>query len=83
MAREAGTDFELAGTLVAIAERSRHLQGHGLDEGASTRMLIHAGRLVRAGLPLAAAVQSSIVLPITDNHDVRQALSAAIEACIR
>jgi nitric oxide reductase NorQ protein len=73
----------LAGTLVAIAERSRHLQGHGLEEGASTRMLIHAGRLVRAGLPLEAAVRSSIVLPITDNHDIREALSAAIEACIR
>jgi nitric oxide reductase NorQ protein len=82
VAREAGTDVALAGTLVAIAERSRNLQGHGLDEGASTRMLIHAGRLVRAGLPLAAAVRSSIVLPITDNPDIRQALSAAIEACI-
>ncbi len=45
-------------------------------------MLIHAGRLVRAGLPLEAAVRSSIVLPITDNPDIRQALSAAIEACI-
>jgi nitric oxide reductase NorQ protein len=82
VAREAGTNIELAGTLVAIAERSRNLQGHGLDEGASTRMLIHAGRLVRAGLPLEAAVRSSIVLPITDNHDIREALSAAIEACI-
>jgi len=82
VAREAGTDVGLAGTLVAIAERSRNLGGHGLDEGASTRMLIHAGRLVRAGLPLEAAVRSSIVLPITDNHDIREALSAAIEACL-
>ena len=83
MAREAGTDETLAAILVSIAERSRNLQGHGLDEGASTRMLIHAGRLVRAGLPLQAAVRSSIVLPITDNHDIREALTAAIEACIR
>jgi nitric oxide reductase NorQ protein len=83
VAREAGTDADLAGTLVAIGERSRNLQGHGLDEGASTRMLIHAGRLVRAGLPLEAAIRSSIVLPITDDHDVREALGAAIEACIR
>src|ERR1700760_543603 len=28
--RESGTDENLAGILVAIAERSRHLQGHGL-----------------------------------------------------
>jgi nitric oxide reductase NorQ protein len=82
IARESGADDELAGLLVAIAERSRNLQGHGLDEGASTRMLIHAGRMVRAGLPLEAAVQSSIVLPITDNPDIRAALSEAIEACL-
>jgi nitric oxide reductase NorQ protein len=80
--RESGTDDALAGILVAIAQRSRNLQGHGLDEGASTRMLIHAGRMVRAGLPLEVAVQSSIVLPITDNPDIRAALSDAIQACL-
>src|ERR1700720_4172548 len=80
--RESGTDDTLAGILVAIAQRSRNLQGHGLDEGASTRMLIHAGRMVRAGLPLEAAVQSSIVLPITDNPDIRAALRDAIQACL-
>jgi nitric oxide reductase NorQ protein len=80
--RESGTDEELAGILVAIAQRSRNLQGHGLDEGASTRMLIHAGRMMRAGLPLDVAVQSSIVLPITDNPDIRAALSDAIQACL-
>jgi nitric oxide reductase NorQ protein len=80
--RESGTDDALAGILVAIGERSRNLQGHGLDEGASTRMLIHAGRMVRAGLSLEAAVQSSIVLPITDNPDIRAALSDAIQACL-
>jgi nitric oxide reductase NorQ protein len=83
VAREGGTDVELAMTLVTIGERSRNLQGHGLDEGASTRMLIHAGRLVRAGLSLESAVQSSIVIPITDNIDIRSALTAAIQACLR
>ena len=82
VSRESGADTEMAGQLVAIAERSRNLQNQGLEEGASTRMLIHAGRLVRAGLPLRAAVQSSIVLPITDNADIREALGAAIEACL-
>ena len=82
VAREANADPALADLLVAVAVRSRNLQHHGLEEGASTRMLIHAGRLVRAGLPLRAAVQSSIVLPITDNADIREALSAAVEACL-
>ena len=80
--RESGADDELAAILVAIAERSRNLQGHGLDEGASTRMLIHTGRMVRAGLPLHTAVQSGIVLPITDDPDIRAALGEAIEACL-
>jgi nitric oxide reductase NorQ protein len=80
--RESGADDELAALLVAIAQRSRNLQGHGLDEGASTRMLIHTGRMVRAGLSLQAAVRSGIVLPITDNPDIRAALSDAIEACL-
>ncbi|HUN98083.1 MAG TPA: CbbQ/NirQ/NorQ/GpvN family protein [Bradyrhizobium sp.] len=82
IARESGADSELAGILVSIAERSRNLQGHGLDEGASTRMLIHAGRMVRAGLSLETAVQSSIILPITDNPDIRAALSDAVQACL-
>lgn len=80
--RESGADSDLAALLVRIAERSRNLQGHGLDEGASTRMLIHTGRMVRAGLPLTAAVQAGIVLPITDNPDMRAALTDAIAACV-
>jgi nitric oxide reductase NorQ protein len=80
--RESGADGDLAALLVRIAERSRNLQGHGLDEGASTRMLIHTGRMIRAGLPLAAAVQAGIVLPITDDPDIRAALSDAIAACV-
>lgn len=82
VAREAGTDDATADRLVAIAACSRNMKGRGLDEGASTRMLIHAGRLVAGGVPLEAAVRSSIVLPITDDPDVRQALSAAIAACL-
>jgi nitric oxide reductase NorQ protein len=80
--RESGADDDLAGVLVAIAQRSRNLQGHGLDEGASTRMLIHAGRMVRAGLPLDIAVHTSIVLPITDNPEIREALRNAVRACL-
>ena len=81
VAREAGIDPDLARYLVEVAERSRHLRGHGLDEGASTRMLIHAARLITAGLSRRAALRASIVLPITDDPELREALSAAIEAC--
>ena len=68
--------------LVEIGHRSRNLRGHGLEEGASTRMLIHAGRLTRAGLSTAAAAQAAIVLPLTDDAELREALAAAIAACL-
>ena len=79
--REAQADARLASLLVSVGERSRNLQGRGLDEGASTRMLIHTARLVGRGVPIADAMQSGVVLPITDDHDVREALTAAIAAC--
>ena len=64
-----------------ISERSRNLKGHGLDEGASTRMLIYAAQLMSKGIPLEEACEVALVLPITDDLDIRNALSSAIEAC--
>ncbi len=83
VAREGDVDIAMARVLVSIAERSRNLRGQGLDEGASTRMLIHAGRLVRAGLNIRAASRASILLPITDDPDMREALGSAIDSCLQ
>lgn len=80
--RESGVDTSTARRLVDIASQSRNLRGRGLDEGASTRMLVHAGRLIAAGIHLEVASRASIVLPITDDPDVREALSAAIAAVL-
>ncbi len=81
VAHEAEIETPLAKQLVQIAERSRNLKGHGLDEGASTRMLVHAGQLVSQGVPLGEACQVALVLPITDDPDIREALTSAIAAC--
>ncbi len=81
VAHEAKVDSKLAAQLVRIAERSRNLKGHGLEEGASTRMLVHAGQLISHGVPLGEACQVCLVLPITDDPDMRDALNAAIAAC--
>jgi nitric oxide reductase NorQ protein len=82
VSRESGADRKTARRLVDIALRSRNLRGQGLEEGASTRMLIHAGRLIAAGVALETASHASIVLPITDDLDMREALTAAIAACL-
>ncbi|MGH1538510.1 MAG: CbbQ/NirQ/NorQ C-terminal domain-containing protein, partial [Gammaproteobacteria bacterium] len=52
-----------------------------LDEGASTRMLIYAAQLMSKGISLQEACEVALVLPITDDLDIRNALSSAIEAC--
>jgi len=81
VAHESGVDNKLAAQLVKIAVRSRNLKGHGLDEGASTRMLVHSGQLISRGIALGEACQVALVLPITDDPDMRDALTSAIAAC--
>jgi nitric oxide reductase NorQ protein len=82
VAREAGVEPGLAERLIKAGQRSRNLKGHGLDEGASTRMLTHAGRLIESGATFEAACQVAMVLPITDDVDLRDALTDAIKACV-
>jgi nitric oxide reductase NorQ protein len=82
VAHEADIPLEAAARLVAIAARARNLKGHGLDEGASTRMLIHAGQLIARGVPIENSCLVALILPITDDPDLRDALTAAVAACL-
>ncbi|MDO9189213.1 MAG: CbbQ/NirQ/NorQ C-terminal domain-containing protein, partial [Sulfurimicrobium sp.] len=78
VAHESGVGPSDAGKLVSIAERSRNLKGHGLDEGLSTRMLIYAGSLIAKGVAPLSACRVALVRPITDDPDMRDALDAAV-----
>jgi nitric oxide reductase NorQ protein len=78
VSHETGVDKATAEKLVAIAERARNLKGHGLDEGISTRMLIYAGSLIASGVNPLAACRVTLVRPITDDPDMRDALDAAV-----
>jgi nitric oxide reductase NorQ protein len=73
---------DLAERLVSIAEAARRLKGHGLDEGISTRMLVHAGSLIRHGIAAEAACRMALVCPLTDDPDLTLALSASVRACL-
>jgi nitric oxide reductase NorQ protein len=81
VSHESGIGPETAGKLVTIAERARNLKGHGLEEGISTRMLIYAGSLISQGVDPMAACDVTLIRPITDDADMRDALSATIRAC--
>ena len=78
VAHEAGIDRAIAERLVQVAERSRNLKGHGLDEGMSTRLLIYAGQLIAKNIPAPAACQMALVEPLTDDPDMRDTLQAAV-----
>ncbi|MHB8355000.1 MAG: CbbQ/NirQ/NorQ domain-containing protein [Burkholderiales bacterium] len=78
VAHETGVSAGIADKLVSIAERARNLKGHGLDEGISTRMLIYAGSLIATGVEAKNACQVTLVRPITDDPDMRDALDAAV-----
>jgi nitric oxide reductase NorQ protein len=82
VAREARVEMQVAQLLVKIAEHSRNLKGQGLDEGASTRMLINAGRLMIQGAELEDACDATLVVPLTDDIEIRKALRDVISACV-
>ena len=79
---EADVELEIASSLVKIADKSRNLKGAGLNEGVSTRMLIHAAKLSKNGLSLLSACEVALVNAITDDQEVRKALRTTISACI-
>ncbi len=78
VSHETGVSKDVASKLVSIAERARNLKGHGLDEGISTRMLVYAGSLISKGVEAKAACRVTLVRPITDDPDMRDALDAAV-----
>jgi nitric oxide reductase NorQ protein len=78
VAHEGGVDKALAEKLVQVAQRSRNLKGHGLDEGMSTRLLVYAAQLIGKGISPQAACQMALVRPLTDDPDMRDTLDAAV-----
>jgi len=77
---ETGADPALAEKLVEIGQVARNLKGHGLDEGISTRLLVYAATLINNGTPEKEACRLALVLPITDDADIRSTLDHAIDA---
>lgn len=76
--RETGTDEETAGRLVALGQKIRNIREHGLTEGASTRLLIYAARLIRAGVPAVDACRSALCLPLTDDAGLQETMEDLI-----
>ena len=75
---ETGADSALADRLVRAVQRIRQLKEVGLAEGASTRLLIYAARLIREGLSEIEAAETCLLTPLTDDEDLKEAISGII-----
>lgn len=68
VAHEGQVAAEAALKLVVLAARIRGLREQGLTEGASTRLLIHAARLMARGVSEPEALRTAVCLPLTDDE---------------
>ncbi|CAG1000613.1 partial Denitrification regulatory protein NirQ, partial [Rhodocyclaceae bacterium] len=80
VAAEGGVDMDLARRLVKLGGLTRNLKGQGLDEGASTRLLVHAAQLVAAGIAADAAAVAAIARALTDDPDMTDTLGDLVRA---
>lgn len=74
VAKESGVDANLAEKLVKFAHMTRNLKGSGLEEGASTRLLVHAAKLIASGVAPVSACRSAIAQAITDDAEMLAAV---------
>ncbi len=68
--KETGVDETIAAKLVKFAGMTRNLKGNGLDEGASTRLLVHAAKLIVSGINPVDACQGAISQALTDDPEM-------------
>lgn len=75
IASESGLPAAASRRLAEMGARIRGLLDGGLDEGVSTRLLVHSGRLMQAGLRPVDACRAAITCTLTDEGE----LSASID----
>ena len=80
VAHESGVDMDVAMNLAKMAEKVRNLREHGLSEGASTRLLIYAGKLIQNGIAPRRACQVAVAWALTDDGDVQRSIEEVISS---
>lgn len=80
---ESGISEEIASDLAVLGEKMRHLKEYGLQEGASTRLLIYAAQLIENGIAPRRACQVAVVWALTDDAEVQQSLEETVSAIFK
>ena len=78
MQMETGISGELAGRLVRLASMTRELKDSGLMEGASTRLVVQAARLIAGGIDEKTACRVGMILSLTDDPELLTALEEMV-----
>ena len=72
--KESGIDATGARQLVKFGHMTRNLKGSGLDEGASTRLLVNAAKLIHEGIAPVVATDTAVAQALTDDEDMLKAV---------
>jgi nitric oxide reductase NorQ protein len=78
--RESGCTAPQAESLAKLGEKVRNLREHGLKEGASTRLLIYAGRLMTEGISPRRACQVAVVWTLTDELELQRSIEEVVSS---
>ncbi len=78
ISHESGCEQEDAALLATLGAKIRNLREHGLEEGASTRVLIYAARLIKEGISPRRACQVSVTWGITDDPQVQRSIDEVV-----
>ena len=76
--KESGCTAEEAHALARLGDKIRNLREHGLAEGASTRLLIYAGRLMTHGITARRACQVAIVWTLSDEPELQRSIEEVV-----
>ena len=75
---ESGVDQDTSKRLAKLGEKVRNLREHGLGEGASTRLLIYAGKLIAQGVGPRRACQVAVNWAVTDDVELQRSIQEVI-----
>jgi nitric oxide reductase NorQ protein len=81
--RESGIDSGQAALLAQLGAEVRHLDKQNLLEGPSTRLLVHAGRLVVQGVAPKRACEVAVVQAMTDDALLAGGVRQVVEAIFK
>ena len=71
---ESGVGADVAKRLVELGRRLREIEGHDIEETASTRLLVHAAHMIDDGLSPRQACGAALIDSLTDDLIIRDGL---------